>query len=90
MAGRPYHIDPEIGHGIDELAVSYGFVLITEDAISPHMTKGKRNILNQWTYHSRLYAAATAAFTSFAGMPNSSPKYFTARFAKSFGLWRPK
>ena len=58
MAGRPYHIDPEIGHGIDELAVSYGFVLITEDAVSPHMTKGKRTILNQWTYHSRLYAAA--------------------------------
>ena len=58
MAGRPYHIDPEIGHGIDELAVSYGFVLITEDAVSPHMTRGKRTILNQWTYHSRLYAAA--------------------------------
>ncbi len=58
MAGRPYHIDPEIGHGIDELAVSYGFVLITEDAIAHHMAKGSRHILNQWTYHSRLYAAS--------------------------------
>lgn len=58
MAGRPYHIDPEIGHGIDELAVSYGFVLITEDSISHLQGKGKRHILNQWTYHSRLYAAA--------------------------------
>ncbi|MBP3443438.1 MAG: 2-hydroxyacyl-CoA dehydratase, partial [Methanocorpusculaceae archaeon] len=58
MAGRPYHIDPEIGHGIDELAVSYGFVLITEDAVSYLMDKEPRKVLNQWTYHSRLYAAA--------------------------------
>lgn len=58
MAGRPYHIDPEIGHGIDELAVSYGFVLITEDAVSHLMNKEPRHVLNQWTYHSRLYAAA--------------------------------
>ncbi|HJJ54852.1 MAG TPA: acyl-CoA dehydratase activase-related protein, partial [Methanocorpusculum sp.] len=58
MAGRPYHIDPEIGHGIDELAVSYGFVLVTEDAIAYHREKEHLHILNQWTYHSRLYAAA--------------------------------
>jgi len=58
MAGRPYHIDPEIGHGIDELAVSYGFVLITEDAVSYLMDREPRKVLNQWTYHSRLYAAA--------------------------------
>lgn len=58
MAGRPYHIDPEIGHGIDELAVTYGFVLITEDSVAWKMDKQPRKILNQWTYHSRIYNAA--------------------------------
>ncbi len=58
MAGRPYHIDPEIGHGIDELAVSYGFVLISEDSISHLVEKQPRKVLNQWTYQSRLYSAA--------------------------------
>jgi predicted nucleotide-binding protein (sugar kinase/HSP70/actin superfamily) len=58
MAGRPYHIDPEIGHGIDELAISYGFVLITEDSIAYLMKKEPQKVLNQWTYHSRIYAAA--------------------------------
>jgi len=58
MAGRPYHIDPEIGHGIDELAVSYGFVLITEDSVAYLMNKEPRKVLNQWTYHSRVYSAA--------------------------------
>ncbi|RBQ23207.1 MAG: hypothetical protein ALMCE001_18880 [Methanocorpusculum sp. MCE] len=58
MAGRPYHIDPEIGHGIDELTVSYGFVLISEDSISHLVKKEPRKVLNQWTYQSRLYSAA--------------------------------
>ncbi|HJJ46720.1 MAG TPA: acyl-CoA dehydratase activase [Methanocorpusculum sp.] len=58
MAGRPYHIDPEISHSIDELAASYGFVLITEDAVSHLASKVPQRVLNQWTYHSRLYAAA--------------------------------
>jgi predicted CoA-substrate-specific enzyme activase len=58
MAGRPYHIDPEIGHGIDELAVSYGFVLISEDSVSHLVEKERRKVLNQWTYQSRLYSAA--------------------------------
>lgn len=58
MAGRPYHIDPEIGHGIDQLAVSYGFVLITEDSVAYLMDKQPRHVLNQWTYHSRIYNAA--------------------------------
>jgi len=58
MAGRPYHIDPEIGHGIDELAVSYGFVLISEDSVSHLVKKEQRKVLNQWTYQSRLYSAA--------------------------------
>ncbi len=58
LAGRPYHIDPEIGHGIDLLAESLGFAVITEDGIS-HLTSMPRvAVLNQWTFHSRMYAAA--------------------------------
>jgi len=61
LAGRPYHIDPEIGHGIDKLAVSLGFVVITEDSISDIMKPEKVGVLNQWTYHARLYNAAEYA-----------------------------
>ena len=57
-AGRPYHVDPEINHGIDELITSYGLVLITEDAISHLAEKRPRRVLNQWTYHARMYGAA--------------------------------
>lgn len=58
LAGRPYHIDPEIGHGIDLLAESLGFAVISEDGIS-HLTSMPRvAVLNQWTFHSRMYAAA--------------------------------
>ena len=58
LAGRPYHIDPEISHGIDKLATSLDFVVVTEDAVSDLAQVPKVNVLNQWTYHSRLYAAA--------------------------------
>ncbi len=58
LAGRPYHIDREINHGIDQLITSFGAVLVTEDAISPKMEKGETDVLNQWTYHARMYAAA--------------------------------
>lgn len=58
VAGRPYHIDPEINHGINDLITSYGFVLITEDAISYLEDKAPRHVLNQWTYHARMYNAA--------------------------------
>ncbi|MDR0915773.1 MAG: acyl-CoA dehydratase activase [Oscillospiraceae bacterium] len=57
-AGRPYHIDPEINHGIDELISGYGLTLITEDAISAKLGYGARRVLNQWTYHARMYNAA--------------------------------
>ncbi|MGI5971592.1 MAG: acyl-CoA dehydratase activase [Oscillospiraceae bacterium] len=57
-AGRPYHADPEINHGIDELVTGLGLVLITEDAISSQMGWESRKVLNQWTYQSRMYAAA--------------------------------
>jgi len=56
--GRPYHTDPEINHGIDELIVSYGLVLVTEDAVSSAMGKETRRVLNQWTYQARMYNAA--------------------------------
>ncbi len=58
IAGRPYHSDPEINHGIDDLATSYGFVVITEDSVAYHTPKETRKVLNQWTYQSRLYSAA--------------------------------
>ena len=58
LAGRPYHIDPEIGHGIDRLAASLGFVILSEDAIGVEEKVPAVAVLNQWTYHSRLYRAA--------------------------------
>ena len=58
LAGRPYHVDPEINHGIDDLICNLGAVVITEDSISHLEDKFETTVLNQWTYHSRLYAAA--------------------------------
>ena len=58
LSGRPYHIDPEINHGIDKLANSLGFIVVSEDAVPLQKEKLKINVLNQWTYHSRLYNAA--------------------------------
>ena len=62
LAGRPYHCDPEINHGIPELITSYGVCVLTEDSVS-HLGKVDRPtiVMDQWMYHSRLYAAA--AFT---------------------------
>ncbi len=58
LAGRPYHLDPETNHQIDRLIADMGIAVVTEDAISPKVTKFPVKVLNQWTYHSRLYAAA--------------------------------
>ena len=58
LAGRPYHIDPEINHGIDRLINSFNIVVISEDCVSDMLEPEKVNVLNQWTYHSRLYNAA--------------------------------
>ena len=59
LAGRPYHVDPEINHGIDTLITSLGLCVLTEDSISDK-TKAKRplRVVDQWVYHARLYAAA--------------------------------
>ena len=58
VAGRPYHMDPEINHGINDLITGFHFVLITEDSVAWHMDKQSRKVLNQWTYHARMYNAA--------------------------------
>ena len=58
VAGRPYHMDPEINHGINDLITSFGFTLITEDAVAWLEDKAPRHVLNQWTYHARMYNAA--------------------------------
>ncbi len=58
LCGRPYHMDPEINHGINDLITSYGFYLVTEDAVAYLEDKAPRHVLNQWTYHARMYNAA--------------------------------
>ena len=60
LAGRPYHIDPEINHGIPELITSFDLAVLTEDSIS-HLGRPERPLIvsDQWMYHSRLYAAAS-------------------------------
>ncbi len=65
LAGRPYHVDPEIHHGIPEMITSYGMAVLTEDSIS-HLSDAERPLVvtDQWMYHSRLYRAATLVKTS--------------------------
>ena len=58
LAGRPYHIDPEINHGIDRLISGFDVAIVSEDVISPRVEHFRTHVLNQWTYHARLYAAA--------------------------------
>ena len=59
LCGRPYHIDPEINHGIDKMLNSFGVVIITEDIASALVnSKPETRVLNQWTYHARLYNSA--------------------------------
>ncbi len=59
LSGRPYHLDPEVNHGIDNLLTSLGFAVLTEDAVA-HFGQVERplRVLDQWMYHSRLYEAA--------------------------------
>jgi len=65
LSGRPYHLDPEINHGIDKLITGYGMAVLTEDSIA-HLSKLPRpvRVLDQWMYHSRLYRAAAFVGTS--------------------------
>jgi len=59
LAGRPYHMDPEVNHGIDTLITSLGLSVLTEDSVC-HLTTNRKTlrVVDQWTYHSRLYNAA--------------------------------
>ena len=61
LSGRPYHIDPEICHGIDKLATSLGFVVLSEDSVANLSTSNGLKVLNQWTFHARMYNSATFA-----------------------------
>ena len=58
LSGRPYHLDPEINHGIDKLITSLGAAVVSEDVVSNRVEKFRTHVLNQWTYHARLYSAA--------------------------------
>lgn len=60
LAGRPYHVDPEINHGIPEMINSYGYAVLTEDSVA-HLGEVLRpiRVVDQWMYHTRLYAAAS-------------------------------
>ena len=60
LAGRPYHVDPEINHGIPEMINSYGLAVLTEDSVSHlHPVERPLFVMDQWMYHSRMYAAAS-------------------------------
>ena len=58
MAGRPYHADPEINHGIGKLLTSLELAVLSEDSVFEEAPIVKVNVLNQWTYHARLYRSA--------------------------------
>ena len=65
LAGRPYHLDPEVNHGIPELINSYQIAVLTEDSVSHlHPVERPLNVMDQWMYHSRLYAAANYVKTT--------------------------
>ena len=60
LSGRPYHVDPEINHGLTDIITSYGMAVLTEDSVA-HLGKVERplRVVDQWMYHSRLYRAAS-------------------------------
>jgi predicted nucleotide-binding protein (sugar kinase/HSP70/actin superfamily) len=58
LAGRPYHVDPEVNHALDKLICGLGAVVVSEDAVACNMAPFRTTVLNQWTYHARLYLAA--------------------------------
>ncbi len=58
LAGRPYHVDPEINHGIHKLIQSLGLAVVTEDSVAQLAAPQRVKALNQWTYHARMYRAA--------------------------------
>ena len=69
LAGRPYHIDSEVNHGIDTLICDLGAAVVSEDAVSALVPKFDVGVLNQWTYHSRMYCAAKYVTENAAAHP---------------------
>lgn len=64
IAGRPYHVDPLINHGLPDYIASLGVSVVTEDSVMQLAPEpGKLRVVNQWAYHSRLYRAAALAAT---------------------------
>ena len=62
LVGRPYHVDPEINHGIDAMIQSYGLPILSEDAVyHTKIDAPQISVVNQWSYHARLYHAAQFA-----------------------------
>lgn len=60
LAGRPYHVDPEINHGIPEMIEGYGLVVLSEDSLeNEYEIERPLRVIDQWAYHTRLYSAAT-------------------------------
>ncbi|WP_313165787.1 acyl-CoA dehydratase activase-related protein [Sedimentibacter sp.] len=59
LAGRPYHVDPEINHGIPEMIESYGIVVLSEDSLEKAQIERPLRVIDQWSYHTRLYSSAT-------------------------------
>ena len=75
LAGRPYHLDPEINHGIPELITGLGLAVLTEDSVAPlgHIERPLR-IIDQWTYHNRLYRAAQFVSQEEPEIPKNIPQ----------------
>ena len=75
LSGRPYHLDPEVNHGIPEMINNLGLAVLTEDSVAPlgHIERPLR-VVDQWTYHNRLYRAAQYVSTS----PNLELVQFTS------------
>ncbi|MDD2231434.1 MAG: acyl-CoA dehydratase activase [Sphaerochaetaceae bacterium] len=63
LAGRPYHADKEVNHGLDGLILQCGAAVLSEDSVAYLEKKQKRNVLNQWTYHARMYDSARYVLT---------------------------
>ena len=96
IAGRPYHMDPEINHGLDNFICELGAVVVSEDGLSNSTEKFRTTVLNQWTYHARLYSAAKYVaemgknkninliqFISFGcGVPAMKPELFWKKLEK--------
>ena len=68
LCGRPYHLDPEISHGIDKYICQCGAVLVSEDSLGDRLVRIPTTVLNQWSYHSRMYSAAS--FVARSGNPD--------------------